>query len=159
MCRAPTAARSTICREWRRWSATTKTTISTTASHTPCARPPAWREWAARPGVGAYARRWLAEHGEEVAEPPGDQAWLTVEAFTAASTAFPPELTSLLLGAVLGDTDAGELAENLALMSASGHPDAARLVESVAAATRIRPPAPPPAPPAGGLHQPNTTLH
>jgi len=63
-------------------------------------------------------RRWLAEHCEEVAEHPGDQAWLTVEAFTAASTAFPPELTSLLLGEALGDTDAGELAENLALMSA-----------------------------------------
>jgi hypothetical protein len=120
---------------------------------------PAWREWAPRPGVGVYARRWLAEHGEEVAGHPGDQAWLTVEAFTAASTAFPPELTSLLLGAALGDTDAGELAENLALMSASGHPDAARLVESVTAATGIGPPAARPAQPAGDLYLLKITLH
>jgi hypothetical protein len=112
---------------------------------------PAWREWAARPGFGAYARMWLTEQGEEVAEHPGDQAWLTVEALTAASAALPPELTPLVLGAALENADAGEAAEALSRMSASGHPDAARFVESVAAATGIRPPADRPALAAGML--------
>jgi len=102
---------------------------------------PAWREWADRPGFGAYARLWLTEQGEEVAEHPGDQAWLTVEAFTAATAAMPAEFTSLVLGAALENADADETAEALSLMSASGHPDAARFVESVTAASGIRPPA------------------
>jgi hypothetical protein len=102
---------------------------------------PAWREWADRPGFGAYARMWLAEQGEEVPEHPGDQAWLTVEAFSAAEAAIPSELTPLVFGAALGNADAGEAAEVLSLMSGSGHPDAARFVESVTAATAIRLPA------------------
>jgi Plasmid pRiA4b ORF-3-like protein len=102
---------------------------------------PAWREWADRPGFGAYARLWLTEQGEEVAEHPGDQAWLTVEAFAAASAAIPAEFTPLVLGAALENADAGETAEALSLMSASGHPDAARFVESVTAASGIRLPA------------------
>jgi hypothetical protein len=109
----------------------------------------AWREWAARPGFGAYARMWLHEQGEEVAEHPGDQAWLTVEAFTAASAAISPELTPLVLSAALGNADAAETAEALLRMSASGHPDAAQFVESVTAATGIRLPAVRPARPAG----------
>jgi hypothetical protein len=72
---------------------------------------PAWREWADRPGLGAYARLWLNEQGEEVAEHPGDQAWLTVEALTAASAAIPAELTPLVLGAALENADACEAAE------------------------------------------------
>jgi len=102
---------------------------------------PAWREWADRPGFGAYARLWLTEQGEEVAEYPGDQAWLAVEALTAASAAIPAEFTSLVLGAALENADAGEAAEALSLMRASGHPDAARFVESVTAASGIRLPA------------------
>ena len=99
---------------------------------------PAWRKWADRPGFGAYARVWLTEQGEEVAEHPGDQAWLTVEAFAAASASIPAEFTSLVLGAALENADAGGAAEALSLMSASGHPDAARFVESVTAASGIR---------------------
>ena len=102
---------------------------------------PAWREWADRPGLGAYARLWLTEQGEEVAEHPGDQAWLTVEALTAASAALPPEVTPLALAAALENADAGEAAEALSLISASGHPDAARFVESVTAASGIQLPA------------------
>jgi Plasmid pRiA4b ORF-3-like protein len=102
---------------------------------------PAWREWGDRPGLGAYARLWLTERGEEVAEHPGDQAWLTVEAFTAASAALPPEVTPLVLGAALENADAGEAAEALSLISASGHPGAARFVESVTAASGIGLPA------------------
>ncbi len=50
---------------------------------------PAWREWADRPGFGAYARMLLTEQGEEVAGHPGDQAWLAVEALSAAEAAIP----------------------------------------------------------------------
>jgi hypothetical protein len=123
---------------------------------------PAWRAWAARPGFGAYARMWLTEQGEEVAEHPGDQAWLMVEAFSAASAAISPELTPLVLGAALGDADAGEVAEALSQMSACGHPDAARFVEAVTATTGIRlPAAGPPRPaglPAGDVYQLKITL-
>jgi Plasmid pRiA4b ORF-3-like protein len=119
---------------------------------------PAWREWAARPGLGAYARMWLTEQGEEVAELPGDQAWLTVEALTAASSAIPPELTALVLGAALENTDAGETAAALSRMTASGHPDAAQFVEVVTAATGIRLPAGRPAIPAGDAYQLKVTL-
>jgi hypothetical protein len=102
---------------------------------------PAWREWADRPGFGAYARLWLSEQGEEVPEHPGDQAWLTVEALSAANAAIPPETLPLVLGAALGNADASEAEQALSLMSGSGHPDAAWFVESVTAATGIRPPA------------------
>jgi Plasmid pRiA4b ORF-3-like protein len=110
---------------------------------------PAWREWADRPGFGAYARMWLTEQGEQVPEHPGDQAWLMVEAFSAADAAISPELTSLVLGAALANADVGQAAEALSLMRDSGHPDAARFVDSVAAVTGIRPPAVRPARPAG----------
>jgi Plasmid pRiA4b ORF-3-like protein len=119
---------------------------------------PAWREWIARPGFGAYARMWLTEQGEEVAEHPGDQAWLTVEALTAASSAIPPELAPLVLGAALENTDVGEAAEALSLMTASGHPDAARFAEAVTAATGIRLPAGRPALPGGNAYQLKVTL-
>ena len=119
---------------------------------------PAWREWADRPGFGAYARLWLTEQGEEVAEHPDDQAWLTVEAFAAASAAISPELMPLVISAALEDADADELAEDLSLMSASGHPEAAQLVESVTAVTGVRPPAARPARPAGDIYQLKITL-
>ena len=119
---------------------------------------PAWREWADRPGVGAYARMWLTEHGEEVAELPGDEAWLAFEAVSAASSLMPPELAPLVLGAVFEDVDPDEAAETLSLVSASGHPDAAWFVESVTAATGIRPPARPPSLPAGDIYQVKMTL-
>ena len=51
---------------------------------------------------------WLTEHGEEVAELPGDEAWLAFEAFSAASSTFPPELAPLVLGAAFEDADADE---------------------------------------------------
>jgi hypothetical protein len=43
----------------------------------------AWRDWADRPGFGAYARRWLAEQGEQVPADPADQAWLEADALRA----------------------------------------------------------------------------
>jgi hypothetical protein len=119
---------------------------------------PAWREWADRPGFGAYARMWLTEHGEEVAELPGDAAWLAFEAVSAASSLIPPELAPLVLGAAFEDVDADEAADTLSLVSASGHPGAAWFVESVTAATGIRPPARPASLPAGDIYQLKITL-
>jgi Plasmid pRiA4b ORF-3-like protein len=109
---------------------------------------PAWREWAGRPGFGVYARMWLKEQGEEVPEHPGDHAWMTVEALSAASAAIPAELTPLMVGAALAQADAAEAAGALSLMSGSGHPDAARFIESVAAATGLQAPVAPRARPA-----------
>jgi hypothetical protein len=119
---------------------------------------PAWREWADRPGFGAYARIWLREHGEEVAELPGDEAWLAFEAVSAASSLISPEFAPLVLGAAFEDMDPDEAAGTLSLVSASGHPDAAWFVESVEAATGIRPPAGPASLPAGDVCQLKITL-
>ena len=109
---------------------------------------PAWREWAGRPGFGAYARMWLAEQGEQVAEHPADHAWMMVEALSVANAALPPELTPLVFGEALGNADLSEAAEALSLLSDSGHPDAARFIDSVTAVTGLRVPAVPPARPA-----------
>jgi hypothetical protein len=100
----------------------------------------AWRESAGKPGFGAYARRWLADQGEPVAEDPRDEAWLTVEAMSLASAAVPPELVPVVFGAALQHATGSDVAETLTLMNASGHPDAARLVESVASLTGPRAP-------------------
>lgn len=119
---------------------------------------PAWREWADRPGFGVYARMWLTEHGEEVAGLPGDEAWLASEAVSAASSLIPPELAPLVLAAAFEDVDADEAAGTLSLVNASGHPDAAWFVESVTAATGIRPSARPASLPAGDSYQLKITL-
>lgn len=52
---------------------------------------PAWRDWADRPGFGAYARRWLAEQGEPVPADPADQAWLEADALRAVGIETPVE--------------------------------------------------------------------
>jgi hypothetical protein len=100
----------------------------------------AWRGWAKRPGIGAYARQWLRSQGEQVAEDPADEAWLAVEALsvmldTLADT-MPP-----FLQAMLAQQAGGEVAEAAELMLRSGHPRApdvaARLTgRPVLAATR-----------------------
>jgi hypothetical protein len=106
---------------------------------------PAWRERATQPGFGAYARRWLADQGEPVVEDPRDEAWLTVEALSVAGAVVPEGLAPLLIGAAIQDADREEAAEMLSQMKASGHPDAARLVESVTRVTGLRLPASAPA--------------
>lgn len=49
----------------------------------------AWREWAERPGFGAYAWQWLAAHGEATVQDPADEAWLTVDALSIMLDALP----------------------------------------------------------------------
>ena len=61
----------------------------------------AWREWAERPGFGAYAWQWLAAHGEATVQDPADEAWLTVDALSIMLDALPDMVPPLLLAAVL----------------------------------------------------------
>ena len=89
---------------------------------------PAWREWAGRPGFGAYARRWLADRGESIAGDPVDEAWLTVDALSIMLAALPGVEPAPLLDAVL-QLDAGhEVPEALTLLRGCGHPAAASVV-------------------------------
>jgi hypothetical protein len=64
----------------------------------------AWREHARVPGVGAYARSWLVEHGEETEQDPRDEAWMIVESLSAASALMPPQVASLLFAAAMQET-------------------------------------------------------
>jgi hypothetical protein len=88
----------------------------------------AWRDWAKRPGIGAYARQWLAELGEPVAIDPADDAWLAVDALCAMidtlTDTIPPYLMRAMMAQQIGD-QAPEAAE---LASGSGHPRAADVV-------------------------------
>ncbi|MFF5263466.1 plasmid pRiA4b ORF-3 family protein [Actinomadura viridis] len=121
---------------------------------------PAWREWAARDGFGAYARVWLAEQdGTEPAE--ADQAWVTVDTLTVLLDALPAdmpaELLPAMLPALLGSGAGAELAGVLPLLEKCGHPDGTRLAgllggvpESGPATTPAPFPFPVPAPREGG---------
>jgi Plasmid pRiA4b ORF-3-like protein len=84
----------------------------------------AWREWAKRPGIGAYPRLWLRGQGEQVPEDPADEAWLAVDTLgvmldTLADTA-PPFVVQAMLEQQAGE-DVAEAAE---MMLRSGHPRA-----------------------------------
>ncbi len=85
----------------------------------------AWREWAERPGFGAYARQWLAAHGEPAAQDPADEAWLAVEALSIMLDTLPDMLPPSLLTAVLQQQIGGDVGELLAALGGSGHPASA----------------------------------
>jgi hypothetical protein len=85
---------------------------------------PVWREYARRPGFGAYARQWLAAQDEPVAADDRDEAWLLVDTIAHSDGQLPPEMLPLLSGtvrAVAGDS----AAEVLAGIASCGHPHAA----------------------------------
>lgn len=88
---------------------------------------PAWREWAARDGFGAYARVWLAEQ-DDTGPADADSAWTTVDTLVIMLDALPPELPEDLLPALMRAQAGAELAEVLPLLESSGHPAAPRLV-------------------------------
>jgi len=92
------------------------------------AAAPAWREWAGRPGFGAYARRWLADQGEPADGDPADEAWLTVDALSIMLAALPRLEPALLLDAVLQLDADDEVPEALRLLRGCGHPAAADVV-------------------------------
>jgi hypothetical protein len=91
----------------------------------------AWREWAERPGFGAYARRWLADQGEPITEDPADEAWLTVEALNIMLDALPDMLPPSVLAEVFQQETETDVAEALSLLRGSGHPAAASIVASL----------------------------
>jgi hypothetical protein len=87
-----------------------------------------WREWAGRPGFGAYARQWLASQGEPAAEDPADEAWLAVDALSVMLEVLPVMLPPTLLPALLRQYTGHDMDEALASMRDSGHPAAADVV-------------------------------
>jgi Plasmid pRiA4b ORF-3-like protein len=85
----------------------------------------AWRQWAERPGIGAYARQWLRSQGEDVAEDAADEAWLAVDALSAMLDRLTEVVPPLLLQAVLAAQAGEEVAQAAQWMLGSGHPRAA----------------------------------
>jgi hypothetical protein len=88
----------------------------------------AWREWAKRPGIGAYARQWLRSRGEKVAEDPADEAWLAVEALSVMLDTLADTVPPFLLQAMLAQQAGEEVAEAADLLLHSGHPRAQDVV-------------------------------
>ena len=100
-----------------------------------------WREWAKRPGIGAYARQWLRSQGEEVPEDPADEAWLAVDGLSVMLDALADTVPPFLIQALLAEQFGEEVTEVAKQMLRSGHPRsqdiAARLTgRPVLAATR-----------------------
>jgi hypothetical protein len=97
----------------------------------------AWRELAERPGFGAYARQWLSAQGEPAPADDRDEAWLLVEAMVQAEDgALPSGFASwVFAGAVrqaVGDAD--DVAEVLAGIRDSGHPQAPQVAVALSGA-------------------------
>lgn len=131
---------------------------------------PAWREWAARDGFGAYARVLLAEQ-DDTEPSDADSTWITVDALVTMLDALPPELPEDLLPALLQAQAGAELAEALPLLESCDHPAAPRLVKLLSgpvnpvmaglppgmvafeASTRRREPAGPVTPPSGAGYE------
>jgi len=106
----------------------------------------AWREWAKRAGIGAYARQWLRSQGEEVPEDPADEGWLAVDALSVMLDALADTVPPFLIQAMLAQQFGEEVSEVAKQMLGSGHPRAqdvaARLMgRPVLAATRGSAPA------------------
>jgi hypothetical protein len=120
----------------------------------------AWRDWAGRPGFGAYARRWLADQGEPAADDPADEAWLTVDALSIMLAALPGVEPAPLLDAVRQLDADHEVPEALRLLRGCGHPAAASVVAGLtgqpelvpvpAGAARLASPPRSPGPPVTG---------
>lgn len=95
---------------------------------------PAWREIAgddARPHVARHARAFLFLTGQEPEPAPADWQWIGTEAAAAAlHAAGPDEALCLIWDAIDGDND---IAERLAKVRASGHPEAEHVASSVEA--------------------------
>ena len=83
-----------------------------------------WREWAKRPGIGAYARQWLRSQGEQVPEDPVDEAWLAVDALSVMLDALAETVPPFLIQAMLAQQFGEEVTEAAEQMLRSGHPRA-----------------------------------
>jgi len=87
----------------------------------------AWREWAGQPGFGAYARQWLADHGEPVTQDAADEGWLATDALSILLDTPPDMLPPLLLAEAVGQQTGLDMAGLLVTLRASGHPAAAQV--------------------------------
>ena len=83
-----------------------------------------WREWAKRPGIGAYARQWLRSQGEQVTEDPADEAWLAVDGLSVMLDALADTVPPFLIQAMLAQQFGEEVTEAAEQMLRSGHPRA-----------------------------------
>jgi Plasmid pRiA4b ORF-3-like protein len=84
----------------------------------------AWREWAKRPGIGAYARQWLRSQGEDVPEDPADEAWLAVDGLGVMLDSLADTVPPFLIQAMLAQEFGEEVTEVAEQMLHSGHPEA-----------------------------------
>jgi hypothetical protein len=100
----------------------------------------AWREYAAVPGFGAYAREWLARLGEQVTPDPRDEAWLAIDAVRMVSGSLPPEVASRMISSVARQSGLGDTPTIVAMLRESGHPDAERVAEAISGVADPRPP-------------------
>jgi hypothetical protein len=110
-----------------------------------------WREWADRPGFGAYARLWLADLGEPIAEDPADEAWLTVEALSFMLDTMPEMTPPSVLAAAIQEATGTDAAGAISLLSGSGHPAAPGVVALLTGQPDPMPPLP--GTPGGGVYR------
>ena len=110
-----------------------------------------WREWADRPGFGAYARLWLADLGEPIAEDPADEAWLTVEALSVMLDSMPEVMPPSVLAAAIQEATGTDAAGAISLLSGSGHPAAPGVVALLTGQPDPTPPVP--GTPSGGVYR------
>lgn len=92
---------------------------------------PAWRELAARPGFGAYARQWLSAVGERVAEDDRDEAWLLADAMAQVSADLPPGVMPFVLATAVWQMAGDDVALVLDGLRESGHPAGPEIADSV----------------------------
>ncbi len=94
----------------------------------------AWRELAEWPGFGAYARQWLSSQGEPAPADDRDEAWLLVEAMVQAEDgALPSGFASWVFAGAVRQAagDADDVAEVLAGIRDSGHPQAPQVAAAL----------------------------
>lgn len=84
----------------------------------------AWREWAKRPGFGAYARDWLRSLGELATEDPADEAWLVADALCVMVDGLAEEVPPQLLQSVVVQQLSEEIADVVGIVLGSRHPRA-----------------------------------
>jgi hypothetical protein len=97
----------------------------------------AWREWAKRPGFGAYARRWLTDQGEQVTPDPNDEAWLAVDALSVMLDSLPEMMLPFPLAAILQEAAAADLDATVEALHGSGHPAEADVVARLTGGPRL----------------------
>jgi Plasmid pRiA4b ORF-3-like protein len=124
---------------------------------------PAWREFTEVPEVSAYARGWLADHGESAEVTLHDHAWIAADGICASTADLPLVLLPMVLSEMytsMSAADASQFRQELGEMLGSGHPDAERILAaasqagiSVRGARPLRGARPVPAVPARGVHQ------